>query len=296
MNCKLKIVKFASLQRAALKTLAYADIFDYPLTLEEVHRFLISPNLIDLKAIQNAISNFSGVEEKGGFFFLAGRENLVSIRGVREGASSAKMKKARRLASVIAFLPWVKFVGVTGSLAMRNSKEGDDIDLMIVTSPRRLWLCRLLVTMFLLLTGNYRRITKIKNRLCPNLYLTTDKLAVAEEERNLFTAHEVAQVVGLIDKEEVLAKFRFENRWVGEYLGNIKNKKLKIKNREGREGVARVFDFLDNVAFRFQRWWMRKKMTREKVDANLAAFHPKDAAGWVLPEFESRLKKLGISP
>lgn len=283
-------------RESILKTLAYADIFDYPLTLEEAHRFLISPNLIDLKVIQNAISNFSGVEEKGGFFFLAGRENLVSIRREREAASFAKMKKARRLASIIASLPWVKFVGVTGSLAMRNSKDEDDIDLAIVTSSKRLWLSRLFITAFLLLTGNYRREAKIKNRLCPNLYLTTDKLAVAEEERNLFTAHEVAQVVGLIDKEEVLAKFRFENRWVGEFLGNIKDQRSKIKNRERSRDFLGIFDFLDNVAFRFQRWWMRKKMTREKVDANLAAFHPKDAAGWVLPEFELRLKKLGISP
>ena len=40
------------MKKAILRTLAYADIFDYPLTFKQLHRFLINPQPISQTSLK----------------------------------------------------------------------------------------------------------------------------------------------------------------------------------------------------------------------------------------------------
>ena len=93
-------------------------------------------------------------------------------------------------------------VGVTGGLAMENAKIDDDIDLYCVTDNGTLWITRLLVTIFVSLMGVRRtpRAKNMKDTFCLNMFTTTDSMRIPKDERDLFSAHEVVQMVPLWEK------------------------------------------------------------------------------------------------
>lgn len=210
-------------KKAILRTLTYADIFDYPLKENEIYRFLISKSQMSSSRFQEELLALPpGIFQKDGFYFLKGRERIVSLRKKRERWSREKLKIAKRVAGWLKLIPSIKMVAVTGALAMENSDEEDDIDLFIITSANRLWLNRGLVVTFLRLAGLYRRPGKIKNKICPNMLLDESHLRIPKKEQDLFSAHEVCQLKLLWDRDETYQKFVKENQWVKRFLPNWK--------------------------------------------------------------------------
>ena len=198
---------------AVLKTLHYADIFDYPLKFEEIHKYLVEPQTVDVLK-----ETLSGMIVVDGYYCLPGQEGIIKLRKKREKWSGPKLRKAKRIAGVLKFIPWIKLIGVTGALAVENSEEGDDIDLMIVTASQRLWLTRGLVVIFLLLTRQYRRPGKIKDKICPNLMLSEEALEFPDHD--LFTAHEIVQMKPIYDRLNTYQKFLQVNGWIKDFLPN----------------------------------------------------------------------------
>jgi hypothetical protein len=130
--------------RSVFETVAYADVFDYPLTASEVYRYLTSPHA-SLEGVARVLANEAVFARVGDYFTLPGREGIVAIRERREKVAARLWAKAKRYGRILASLPFVQMVAVTGSLSMNNTDEGKDLDFMIVTNPNRLWMCRALI-------------------------------------------------------------------------------------------------------------------------------------------------------
>jgi hypothetical protein len=250
-----RIDKSAALRQAIARTVAYADLFEYPLGRVEIHRYLIgeaaSPEEVDLALEQDAaLAAF--IERTGDKFHLRGRASTVETRHVRNAASAALWRRARAYGAWVARLPLVRFVGVTGALAMSNAERRADIDLFVLTQPGRLWLCRLLVL------GVVRLAALRGDTLCPNFLLSTAALSL--RERNVFTAHEITQMVP-VQRTESYARFMDANRWVSDFLPNA-----TATEARGREvGVlTRVATWLLSapVFAPLERWEMRRKIRR----------------------------------
>jgi hypothetical protein len=201
------------MKKAILRTLAYADVFDYPLTSNQLHRFLITARPISLTQLQKLLAPRR-------YHFLPGRQKIVSFRRRRESLADKKLKIAYRVAGWLKFIPTIEMIAVTGALAMKNSDKNDDIDLLMVTAKNRLWLTRGVVVTILWFLGCYRRPDKIKDMICPNMFLDETHLSVPPEERDLFTAHEVCQLLPLWDRNDIYQKFVAQNQWVKKYLAN----------------------------------------------------------------------------
>lgn len=277
------------LQKSILKTLAYSDIFGFPLTLQEIHKFLISSEPSSLEEVRREIGDIGGTGEVGGYYFLEGKEEEIAERNKREIYSKEKLEKAKRITHFLKFIPWIKLIAITGSLAVKNAREEDDIDILVVSSAGRLWLTRLSVTAFLTLTNNYRHGKNIKNKICPNMYLDLKNLSVPEASRNLYTAHEVAQIVPILNKEKTYERFISENGWVNKYMGNLREVG-DLGENTGRRGNV-ILDRLEGIAYRFQYNLMKKRMTKEVVGEGYARFHPGDVSNKVLAEFAIRCKR-----
>jgi hypothetical protein len=210
---------------AIVKTLAYADLFDYPLSEQEIFKFLISDQPVAHTKVQNTLSkSLRKIILKNGFYCLKGREKLIILRKKRQKWSQEKVKIAQKLAKWLRLIPWIKMVGVTGALAMNNAQKDDDIDFLIVTAKNRLWLTRLLTVFLVSLLAKRRQPgdTKVKDKICLNMFLDEAHLRVPKKEQDLFSAHEVCQLKPILDKDQSYQRFINLNQWVMRFLPNWK--------------------------------------------------------------------------
>ncbi|MBN1249860.1 MAG: hypothetical protein JXC32_19515 [Anaerolineae bacterium] len=199
------------LSRAVLYTLAYSDVFDYPLTLNQVWRYLIGIPA-SRGAVQTMLHAVPEVETDGTYYFLAGRQMITELREARAEIARRMWPRVRRYGARIARLPFVRMVALTGALAMVNAPARDDFDFLIVTEPGYLWLSRALVIALVV-----RPSKLMGDEVCPNYLITTESLTFTS--RDLYTAHELAQMVPLAGKA-LYAKLRERNAWVYEFLPN----------------------------------------------------------------------------
>lgn len=202
------------LEEAILKTVAYVDVFDYPLSAPEIHRYLIGvlSKESDIERVLNNLSqkgNF--LENRDGYFSLLRRGNIVETRKQRKEIAKILWPRAEYYGNIIAALPFVLMVSVTGSLAVDNADLDSDIDYLIVTRKNRLWTTRAMIVLIVRLAA------KRGTAICPNYLVTED--AMAFQEKNLYTAREVAQMEPVAGFE-FYKKMREENKWVEEFLPN----------------------------------------------------------------------------
>jgi len=314
------------MEKAIIKTLRYHDLFEYPMRELEIYKFLIqasnnkhpaSPaggqitnadvsivhprpkrrdksqiSNLKLQTILRKMQGEGKIGKEGEYYFLKGREKTVSLRLKRERYSKKKMETAKKIAGILAKIPFVKMVGVTGALSMNNSTKDDDIDLMIITSRDRLWTTRFFCVFILELMGKRRRPKdkKYRDKICLNMFL--DERALRLEKRNLYTAHEVVQMKMVFNRGGCYERFMAENEWVLNYLPNsIEIEKLRPGHSPGTEIsrnklsnylITSFLNILELILYKLQKWYMRSKITREQISSHLAFFHPKDRGKEIL--------------
>lgn len=253
----------------------YHDIFDYPLTKDELKKWKVG------KRLNKNQPKKVEIQSRQGYFFVRNKKYLVKRRKERERYSKKKLRIAKRAAEDISQISSVLFVGVTGALAMNNAQKSSDIDLLIITKEKRLWTSRLSVYLYLKLKGYKLRKPGVKNEkdmLCLNMWLDESALVWPVNDRNIYTAHEIAQIVPVVNKDKAHEKLLESNRWIKKYWPNsIKNKKNrsgKYKNLKDKDSTILLSDILERFLYLFQKVYMKNKITREIVSLNKAIFHP----------------------
>jgi len=287
-----------NLSSAILSTLAYHDIFDYPLDFSDVYNLLIqkkaSVALVKRELIR--LREQKRVGEVSGYHFFKNRKKIARIRKLRAKYSQAKFRRAAFFAGLIRIIPSVKLVAISGALSMKNSRKGDDIDLVIITSKSLLWTTRLLANVLLLPFKRDPAGQKISDRACLNMFLDESGLSI--KDHNIYTAHEICQMKLLWDRGGTYQKFINANRWVGKYLPNWQPSPEILDHRLEKKRLPTtnyLLSTVENLLKDFQLWYMKKKLTTERISVTQLFFHPRDTRDWVVSEYGSRLRKLGIA-
>src|SRR4030043_205999 len=202
-----------TLEQAILATLAYHDIFDYPLTLEEIHKYLIAKKAtvkaVDLKLHKLRINK--KIEKKEELYCLRGRLHTTNLRRKRKRYSSPKIIRAKFYARVLQFIPTLKLVAISGALAMNNSHINDDIDLVLISSKGTLWTTRFLANILLFLFKRKPYDKKISNKACLNTFIDESNLKISPQ--NIYIAHEICQMKPIWDRGGTYDRFVKANLW-----------------------------------------------------------------------------------
>lgn len=260
----------AKLLHSVFHTLAYADVFDYPLTAPEVYRYLTSEKA-SFEEVAQALADETLFTRIGDYFTLRGREEIVETRKRRAEVAARLWGKAARYGRIIASLPFVRMVAITGSLSMNNTDEGKDVDYMIVTAPNRLWICRALS----LLVARFARLEGV--RLCPNYLVTTNALTL--NERSLYVAHELAQMIPLSGIDMYREMLRL-NDWIYEHLPNatgIPESPWTVRQNDRRSFIQQILEAIFSLPFgdwleNWERNRKIKKLTREQSSSSESYF------------------------
>lgn len=295
----------SALREAILRTVAYGDVFDYPMTAMEIHRYLVGlpaglQSIVDLLAETRRSDRQLSL--CGKYICLHGREELAGVRRQRERISRHLWPRARRYGRLIASLPFVRMVAVTGSLAVDNPETQGDIDYLLVTTPGRVWLCRALA----ILIVRWARLHG--DRLCPNYVLSVEHLE--SSQKDLYNAHELAQMVPLTGMQTYF-KMRHINRWTSEFLPNSSGVPAYTlseprRNIRARLGLSIETPLSGRLGNWLEQWEMARKVSRfsQQAPANEEAGfcadwckgHFDQHARRSLEAFHERLAALGLDP
>jgi hypothetical protein len=204
----------SDIKKNILAALAYFDLFNYPLTMDEV--FLNLPAKCNQQEFEFALRCLvidRVVYHFDKFYTLKNDYFLIERRINGNAKAENMMVTARRVGDFLIRFPYVRGIAISGSLSKNFADETSDIDLFIITTKNRLWIARTIMHLF-------KKLTFLVNKhqyFCMNYYI--DELELQIREKNIYTAIEVATLIPL-HGDTVFEQFYIDNAWTREYLPN----------------------------------------------------------------------------
>jgi len=222
-----------SLQRSILASLSYFDVFDYPLKVDELWRWLyvleppdrkeiLGVSADDIDRALSSVEMQSFTERVGQYIVLRGRRQVIALREQRYRDNQRKWQRAFLAAKVIRFLPFVQFVAVVNTLAIDNARPESDIDFLIVVRQGRMWLTRFLVTVAVQALGIRRHGLRIADRICLSFYMSDSNLNLKplrlSGQTDTYLTYWATQIVPLFDRGGLYRRFVNDNLWLTQRL------------------------------------------------------------------------------
>lgn len=291
-----------------LKTIAYFDLFRYPLSAEQIYAFL-PRNSVTADRVAGAARSLvteQKLSHHDGLYHLPSEHSLL-VRERRHGERRAvrMLIAARFVARFIKLFPYVRGIFLTGSLSKNVAESTGDIDFMIVTEPGRLWICRTLLTLFrkIVLFGNSKF-------FCTNYYVTQNGMTVGS--RNLYAAVEVVTTKALWNAD-AFRDYQNKNSWTKQFLPNTSaaaDEHLLISAR--RSVVQRALEFIielfplgpvDERLMEYHRaHWQKaygsasdeRSQSMFIISRDVSASWPEDRQQPVLTHFRDKISQLGL--
>lgn len=286
---------------AIARTVLYASLFEYPLTLDQLHASLIaspqSPGQI-LATYQKSAALQSIVEHSAGYFYPAGRFDLVAERRRRETRSRDFLRRHARALRLICAIPFTRMVALSGSVAHLNLEEGGDLDLFIVTRGRHVWTVSVAVIVLTRLIG-------VRKVMCANFVMSDTHLAI--EQQDLFTANQVLHLRPL-SGAEVLEGFVAANPFVKRFYPNRPTRFTTefLLPRSGRLWAAKALaeallaipsPLIEACCRRLYAWHLRRKSASWKspeqvqLQSDYLKLHTRSHRHSVLDRFDQRVEE-----
>lgn len=226
-----------AVEKAVLLTVNYQNIFSCAPSLDTLHTHLIGC-AAEPAQVQSAVRRLQGtlLVVQDNRVMWPGRESLAKEAQDRAAASRELWRRAEWIGRLLRAVPFVRMVGVTGSVAMNHASRGDDLDLLCIATRNRVWL---VVAMLRVVQHLVRRIASLD--LCVNCVLDESDLEIRHQ--NLYLAHQISQLVPLWGGE-TYERFLTTNRWFRRFLPNSSGRRVASADRSGpsvvQAGAERV--------------------------------------------------------
>jgi hypothetical protein len=305
----LKDISTERAELTILKTLAYFDIFEYPLSEKEMRNFLGSslPDKTFSAALQNMVTQKT-IFKVAEFYSLHDNLARAERRVLGNVRAERLLVKARKIGSFLYGFPYVRAVAVSGSLSKGYAEEKADIDFFIITKASRLWIARTLLHLFKKLTF----LTGRQDLYCMNYFI--DEQALLIPERNIFTATEIVTLLPVAGPS-IFNEFSSANKWVGAWLPEHAPSRSSKRITEKNSFFKRIAESLFNNRLGNQlddglhKWttrrWQKKEKRHQKnskgrvmnllTGKHFAKSDPESFQKKIVELYEEKLKQLKIN-
>lgn len=210
-----------NLKEAVLATLAYFDLFEYPLTQAELNRYLFKLEP-DAHHIDVMLKESRKIRRRGSYYQLAESSDRVATRHERELIAKRFWRRVEKHRWVFQLIPFVRLVAVCNTLALGNPKEESDIDVVVVTQPNRLFTARLLLTILLHLLGVRRHRSKVAGRFCLSFFVAEGHLiadSIAKKPYDIYLAYWLQTLQPIAGDKKVYEKLLEQNSpWLKQFF------------------------------------------------------------------------------
>lgn len=238
----------AHLDWAIYQTIRYFGLFKMPVTAVQIWRSLIveqegdgtrwnGQHLPGLLEIKNTLDNSPLLREKTGsfwgYYYLnkdlpqdkfaqnnSPKKIYVQRRLLRHAIAAEKWKTTRRTVRWLTWLPFVRMIAGSGSLAMFNTDTKSDLDLFVITRRNRIWTARLLLLITVQLTGRRRKYWNqtAPDKICLNHFITDDNLNMPPAVRNLVIAQLYLKTIPLSGIKIYRQWLQINSSWIKKYV------------------------------------------------------------------------------
>lgn len=317
-----QIIKQENIGRAIVKTVAFFDMFNKPLTAFEIWQYLgVKRSLFEVIDELEKVKGGGGsdiprvLSKKDGYWFLQGREEIVKNKTRQHNLANEKFKIAKKAAKKLFYHNGIRMIAACNNLYY---KKESDIDLFIIVSKGRMWLTRALVTLIIHLARLRRYGKRIADRICLSFYVTEDNLNlknIALEGSDPYLCYWLANLAPIYDRD-MYNKFILENNWLKEFLPNIFPKQMgerkKIEDSPHMSFLRKIVkvgydspvgDFLEKLARKLQLKKMsyninsvaNKEDSRVIISDTILKFHESDRREEFKKRYREKLNALNIA-
>jgi hypothetical protein len=292
------------LKKSIIRTLAYYDIFSYPLTADEIYYNLDENHTTPEEVKKELESLYSNqlIQFKNNFYLLNNDDSYIRRREAGNELAVKRLKTARRVSGFISRFPFIRGILLSGSISKGFMEEDSDIDYFVITHPNRVWFSRLMLMLFKkIFLFNSKKI------FCINYFVDSENLEI--EEKNIFTATELVTLLPTFGRE-IYDELYKKNIWVKQFFPNYpKRDTREVLNR--KDGVIKSLlerilgrklgDKIDDYAMvLFDKFNKTKYKDYDKEEFKIAfksskkesKHHPKFFQKKVLKEFDKKIKSL----
>jgi hypothetical protein len=262
------------LSQSIIKTLLYYDVFTYPLKAQEIYHYL-DRNSVSIHDVTNQLEKLKAekiIFQYEDFYTVRQNPALVNrrINGNKRAAESLPF--AVEKAKLISRFPFVRGVMASGSLSKDFMDENSDLDFFIVASEKRVWITRMLLVLYkkLFLRNSHKL-------FCINYFVDENHLEI--EEKNIFTATELASIIPLCGKNSYVQLMKRNDHWLRSFFPNYSTRSTQNVIPESTstfkriaEGVLRLpgSDALEKMFMRITiAHWRRHYPALSKEDFDL---------------------------
>lgn len=307
-----------------LQTIRYFSFFNYPPTFTEIHTFLkkkttkkslasILEKMEGKKLIATRIFNFKKYTPPQysitRHLQAKSKNNNVAMKpfSKAQGKQFNKWKKKyefsqqklhnlrfRIYIKLLSLFPQIQLIGLSGSVAMMNVNEKDDIDIFIISQKNRIWTARC-ISMLLAQSMGIRRKRRTysrrpsqigyKDKVCLNLFFDKSNLTVPKHKQTEYVAHEVLQMKPLVQRGDIYMRLIDANRWVFDIFPNAKSRFTQIVTQKNADSVDKLYhprvsvsisDWIELLLKKFQLILINRHQTTEIITDTQLWFFPED--------------------
>ncbi len=253
---------FTKDQLEIIKAVLYFEIFDYPLTVDELFENSAINTTKEKFITDLEILSETKTLTRSGKFILGIKGNSAAVAKRLKGNKGADdiMETAYRYSKKVSSFPFVEGICLSGGLSKNYYDETGDIDFFIITKPGRLWICRTLLIL------KYKLLPKAKKKFwCVNYFISSDSLAIPEN--NVFTGTELAYLIPTVNYriyQNILTKnnwykSRFPNKEILPDINCINTPKPVLKSFIETILSGKLGAWLDDTLLRYTLKHWRKK-------------------------------------
>lgn len=139
-----------------------------------------------------------------------------------------RFQKALLVAAILRFVPFVRMIGLNGSMVTGLMTDQSDIDFFIVLKKGRIFSGRVLVTLLVQLLGVRRHGQMVASRICLNRFSHDQFLTIMEE--NYYHARVFHNLIPLFSGGDCYQRYCRANAWMASWDLPVRQHQVIIKD------------------------------------------------------------------